>query len=206
MSLSLSLVCRTSIGKVGVGWVCTTSADRQQTYSIVRLSKRADTSHLGCLGWCWTLHVSSSAPSVLGSLAQIRVCESGGICSHSYSYLHGVHMSCHVVHSDSIRSRTQGGIFTTPGDAYTTPVDMWVKALGELFFFLRGTQTRLNFFADKKSNLSSQRSGSSVSFRCWVASGDLCLYSFSPPKIFFWRKLAEIMRSQGSNQLAALHR
>ena len=26
--------------------------------------------------------------------------------------------------------RTQGGIFTTPGDAYTTPVDMWVKALG----------------------------------------------------------------------------
>ena len=27
-------------------------------------------------------------------------------------------------------SRTQGGIFTTPGDAYTTPVDMWVKALG----------------------------------------------------------------------------
>lgn len=38
------------------------------------------------------------------------------------------------------RSRTQGGIFTTPGDAYTTPVDMWVKALGELFFFLRGTK------------------------------------------------------------------
>ena len=27
-------------------------------------------------------------------------------------------------------SRTQGGIFTTPGDAHTTPVDMWVKALG----------------------------------------------------------------------------
>lgn len=27
--------------------------------------------------------------------------------------------------------RTQGGIFTTPGDAYTTPVEMWVKAFGE---------------------------------------------------------------------------
>jgi len=24
--------------------------------------------------------------------------------------------------------RTQGGIFTTPGDAYTTPVEMWIKA------------------------------------------------------------------------------
>jgi hypothetical protein len=38
--------------------------------------------------------------------------------------------------------RTQGGIFTTPGDAYTTPVDMWVKALGtsyilySLYYFL----------------------------------------------------------------------
>ena len=31
-------------------------------------------------------------------------------------------------------SRTQGGIFTTPGDAYTTPVDMWVKALGTSSF------------------------------------------------------------------------
>ena len=30
--------------------------------------------------------------------------------------------------------RTQGGIFTTPGDAYTTPVDMWVKALGASSF------------------------------------------------------------------------
>ena len=29
-----------------------------------------------------------------------------------------------------VSHRTQGGIFTTPGDAYTTPVDMWVKALG----------------------------------------------------------------------------
>ena len=27
--------------------------------------------------------------------------------------------------------RTQGGIFTTPGDAYTTPVEMWIKGLGE---------------------------------------------------------------------------
>ena len=26
--------------------------------------------------------------------------------------------------------RTHGGIFTTPGEAYTTPVEMWVKALG----------------------------------------------------------------------------
>ncbi len=30
--------------------------------------------------------------------------------------------------------RTQGGIFTTPGDAYTTPVEMWVKAFGESDF------------------------------------------------------------------------
>jgi len=42
--------------------------------------------------------------------------------------------------------RTQGGIFTTPGDAYTTPVEMWIKGLGEHpfsisaepNFFLRG--------------------------------------------------------------------
>ena len=27
--------------------------------------------------------------------------------------------------------RTQGGIFTTPGDAYTAPVEMWIKGLGE---------------------------------------------------------------------------
>lgn len=27
--------------------------------------------------------------------------------------------------------RTQGGIFTTPGEAYTTPVEMWLKGLGE---------------------------------------------------------------------------
>ena len=39
-----------------------------------------------------------------------------------------------VVKAVLTRCRTQGGIFTTPGDAYTTPVDMWVKALGELFF------------------------------------------------------------------------
>lgn len=32
------------------------------------------------------------------------------------------------------RCRTHGGIFTTPGDAYTTPVEMWIKAIG--------TQTR----------------------------------------------------------------
>ena len=41
----------------------------------------------------------------------------------------------HVMWVVLTRSRTQGGIFTTPGDAYTTPVDMWVKALGEPFFF-----------------------------------------------------------------------
>jgi len=29
--------------------------------------------------------------------------------------------------------RTHGGIFTTPGDAYTTPVEMWVKGLGMFF-------------------------------------------------------------------------
>jgi len=27
--------------------------------------------------------------------------------------------------------RTQGGIFTTPGEAYTTPIEMWLKGLGE---------------------------------------------------------------------------
>ena len=27
--------------------------------------------------------------------------------------------------------RTQGGIFTTPGEAYTTPVEMWLKGLGK---------------------------------------------------------------------------
>jgi hypothetical protein len=41
------------------------------------------------------------------------------------------------------RCRTQGGIFTTPGDAYTTPVDMWVKALGE-HFFLRGIKSSIS--------------------------------------------------------------
>lgn len=33
--------------------------------------------------------------------------------------------------------QTQGGIFTTPGDAYTTPVEMWIKALDLLFDKLR---------------------------------------------------------------------
>ena len=37
-------------------------------------------------------------------------------------------------------SRTQGGIFTTPGDAYTTPVDMWVKALGVSSFHFQLVQ------------------------------------------------------------------
>ena len=32
--------------------------------------------------------------------------------------------------------RTQGGIFTTPGEAYTTPVEMWLKGLGKLHIFL----------------------------------------------------------------------
>lgn len=35
-----------------------------------------------------------------------------------------------VSHPDRICSRTHGGIFTTPGEAYTTPVEMWIKALG----------------------------------------------------------------------------
>ena len=44
-------------------------------------------------------------------------------------------------------SRTQGGIFTTPGDAYTTPVEMWVKALGmSLFNFF------LQFYFETESN------------------------------------------------------
>ncbi|KAG6895911.1 hypothetical protein C0992_011637 [Termitomyces sp. T32_za158] len=29
--------------------------------------------------------------------------------------------------------RTHGGIFTNPGDAYTTPVEMWIKGLAHLF-------------------------------------------------------------------------
>jgi xylulokinase len=40
--------------------------------------------------------------------------------------------------------RTQGGIFTTPGEAYTTPVEMWLKGLGESHVFggvpFRGTK------------------------------------------------------------------
>jgi xylulokinase len=31
--------------------------------------------------------------------------------------------------------RTQGGIFTSPGEAYTTPVEMWLKGLGESHVF-----------------------------------------------------------------------
>lgn len=31
----------------------------------------------------------------------------------------------------AVRCRTQGGIFTTPGEAYTTPIEMWIKGLGE---------------------------------------------------------------------------
>lgn len=34
-----------------------------------------------------------------------------------------------------IYSRTQGGIFTTPGEAYTTPLEMWVKAFGTCRLF-----------------------------------------------------------------------
>jgi len=34
----------------------------------------------------------------------------------------------------AVDHRTQGGIFTTPGDAYTTPVEMWIKGLGESSF------------------------------------------------------------------------
>lgn len=43
-------------------------------------------------------------------------------------------------------SRTQGGIFTTPGDAYTTPVDMWVKALGVSPFHSLLTQRKQFLF------------------------------------------------------------
>lgn len=32
----------------------------------------------------------------------------------------------------TLHCRTQGGIFTTPGEAYTTPVEMWLKGLGKL--------------------------------------------------------------------------
>jgi hypothetical protein len=31
----------------------------------------------------------------------------------------------------TVDCRTQGGIFTTPGEAYTTPVEMWLKGLGK---------------------------------------------------------------------------
>jgi len=37
----------------------------------------------------------------------------------------------HVDQIEMAFSRTQGGIFTTPGEAYTTPVEMWLKSLGE---------------------------------------------------------------------------
>ena len=89
------------------------------------------------------------------------------------------------------RSRTQGGIFTTPGDAYTTPVDMWVKALGRHIF--RGTKPTPMLMKIKFLFFDRDR----ISLRC--LSHFLSLLSL---QIFFWRKLAEIMKSQGSNQLA----
>jgi hypothetical protein len=50
------------------------------------------------------------------------------------------------VDSANLVPRTQGGIFTTPGDAYTTPVDMWVKALGgSPFHFLLVQRNQFSF-------------------------------------------------------------
>ena len=41
--------------------------------------------------------------------------------------------------------RTQGGIFTTPGEAYTTPVEMWLKGLGgSHIFFGASTEPKLH--------------------------------------------------------------
>jgi hypothetical protein len=40
--------------------------------------------------------------------------------------------ACHADRNSACR--TQGGIFTTPGEAYTTPVEMWLKGLGKLDF------------------------------------------------------------------------
>jgi len=37
-----------------------------------------------------------------------------------------------IILLDDGYDRTQGGIFTTPGEAYTTPVEMWLKGLGKL--------------------------------------------------------------------------
>jgi xylulokinase len=55
-----------------------------------------------------------------------------------------IHLGCRASHrscalsslvliaSPLFRShRTQGGIFTTPGEAYTAPIDMWIRATGE---------------------------------------------------------------------------
>ena len=118
--------CRGGLG-------CTISSGCKATYLMVRLSKRANALLLGC-----TERYTCRRVRHAGSLVQIRTplrewWNFGPIRIVLIITL------CHVVSSDSIRSRTQGGIFTTPGDAYTTPVDMWVKALGEHFFFLRGT-------------------------------------------------------------------
>jgi len=89
-----------------------------------RLSKRANTLQLGCAERYTCRRVGESCTNThlreWWNFGPIRIVL--------------IITVCHVVYSDSIRSRTQGGIFTTPGDAYTTPVDMWVKALGELFF------------------------------------------------------------------------
>ena len=185
--------------RLGGSWVegniCAT------TYSIIRLFRQTNASQLGRLGWYWTFPVSLGATSVPGVL---RIYASGFVSSLSPRCTRRA--TCAIL----TRSRTQGGIFTTPGDAYTTPVDMWVKALGEHIFFLRGTQTW--FILTEKSNLSFVIG--IESFNCFnvacltlgvVHPVDLFFFFFTL-KIFFWRKLAETMRSPESNQLAALLR
>lgn len=43
-----------------------------------------------------------------------------------------VGVECVDFDADCPEYGTQGGIFTSPGEAYTTPVEMWIKGLGEL--------------------------------------------------------------------------
>ena len=132
--------------------------------------------------------------SSLGGSATLRVPEQWSLVP---SVSHGG--ESHVMWVILTRSRTQGGIFTTPGDAYTTPVDMWVKALGEqLFFFIRGTKPQLIKFVLYTIGIES--------FHPSRVSPAFLFALFCPLQIFFWRKLAEIMKSRESNPLAALRR
>ncbi|RXW18264.1 hypothetical protein EST38_g7592 [Candolleomyces aberdarensis] len=49
-----------------------------------------------------------------------------------------VGVECIDFDSELSEYQTHGGIFTTPGEAYTTPVEMWIKGLDALFAKLHG--------------------------------------------------------------------